>query len=86
MPQTQTWSEDHPAFQISLARRMLALEGCESRVAGHVSLKASHDSFWVSTFGYFDETLPDQIIRVDFDINKLEGTWEPSPPLRFTPR
>lgn len=81
--QSQTWTENHPAFQISLARRMLAREGCESRVAGHVSLRASENSFWVSTFGYFDETLPEQVIKVDFEMNKLEGTWEPSPAIAF---
>ena len=62
---------------------MLAREGCESRVAGHVSLRASQDSFWVSTFGYFDETLPEHIIKVDFNMNRLAGTWEPSPAIAF---
>ena len=80
---TGRWSEDHPAFRIAAARRMLANEGCESRVAGHVSLRDGEDTFWVSTFGYFDETLPEQVIKVNFQMERLEGDWTPSPAVAF---
>ena len=60
---TKTWTEDHPAFQVAAARRILAQEGCESRVAGHVSVRDPErpDAFWVSPFGYFGETLPSDV-------------------------
>lgn len=79
------WHADHPAFQIALARRMLAREGCESQVAGHVSVRDAQnpEEFWVSTFGYFDETLPEHVIKLNFQMEQLEGTWTPSPAVAF---
>lgn len=67
-----------------MARRILAREGCESGVGGHVSLRAlGEDAFWVSPFEYFDESLPDRIIKTSFDLQRLEGDWEPSPAVAF---
>ena len=66
--------EKDPRFRIAAARRILAREGCESRVAGHVSERAQgEDAFWVSPFGYFDETTPDMVV-------KLSETQARSPP------
>lgn len=77
-------SEFGPAFQVAASRRMLARNGCESAVAGHVSLRdEDHESFWVSPFEYFDETLPDTVIRADFSLNLLQGSREPSPAIAF---
>jgi L-fuculose-phosphate aldolase len=71
-------------FLVAASRRILAREGCESRVAGHVSARAEEgDGFWVSPFGYFDETTPDMVIKLDFDLNRLEGDWTPSPAVEF---
>ena len=71
-------------FRIAAARRMLARNGCESGVGGHVSARADDaSSFWVSPFEYFDETTPDRMIRVDFDLALLEGEREASPAIRF---
>ena len=51
---------DDPRFRIAAARRMLARADCDSGVAGHVSERVDgEDAFWVSPFGYFDETTPD---------------------------
>jgi|SRR5437879_2917238 len=76
--------EKDPRFRIAVARRILAREGCESRVAGHVSERAhGEDAFWVSPFGYFDETTPDMVIKVSFDLERLEGEWNPSPAIEF---
>ena len=76
---------DHQVkFDISMARRILAREGCESAVAGHVSVRApGEDAFWVSPFEYFDETLPERIIKSSFDLERLEGDWDPSPAVAF---
>jgi L-fuculose-phosphate aldolase len=71
-------------FKIAAARRILYREGCDSGVAGHVSARApGEDAFYVTPFGYFDETLPSHVIKVDFDLNLLEGNWRPSPAIEF---
>jgi L-fuculose-phosphate aldolase len=77
---------DDPRFLVSAARRMLYREGCDSGVGGHVSLRAKEEgAFWVSTFGYFDETMPADVEKVDFDLNVLEsGTANTaSPAIQF---
>jgi L-fuculose-phosphate aldolase len=75
---------DDIRFRIAAARRMLARNGCESYVAGHVSVRApGEDAFWISPFEYFDETLPDRVIKVGLDLRLLEGDWEPSPAVQF---
>jgi L-fuculose-phosphate aldolase len=76
--------EHDPRFRIAASRRMLARNGCESRVAGHVSARAEgEDAFHVSPFGYFDETTPDMVLKLDLDLRRLEGDWEPSPAVEF---
>ena len=75
---------DDIRFRIAAARRILARNGCESRVAGHVSARAEgEDAFYVSPFEYFDETLPDRVVKVSMDLEVLEGDWEASPAIRF---
>ncbi len=77
-------SADQVRFDIAMARRILAREGCESAVAGHVSVRApGEDAFWVSPFEYFDETLPERVIKSSFDLRVLDGGWEPSPAIAF---
>lgn len=76
--------ERDPRFLIAASRRMLARAGCESRVAGHVSMRADgEDAFWVSPFGYFDETTPDMVVKLSLGLERLEGDWEPSPAVEF---
>lgn len=72
-----------PPFRIAAARRILANEDCESMVAGHVSQRAGDDSFWISPFEYFDETLPDRVIEIGFDMVVRTGSWEASPAVQF---
>ena len=64
---------------------MLARGGCESRVAGQVALRdpARPETFWISPWGYFDETLPDHVIHVSFDLEVLEGSGGVSPAVGF---
>jgi L-fuculose-phosphate aldolase len=77
-------SNDQIRFEIAMSRRILAREGCESAVAGHVSVRApGEDAFWVSPFEYFDETEPERVIKSSFDLELLEGDWEPSPAIKF---
>ena len=71
-------------FKIAAARRMLYREGVDSQTAGHVSVRvAGEDAFWATPFEYFDETLPDHVIKVSFDLELLEGSWFASPALAF---
>lgn len=76
---------DHPAFQVAAARRMLARGGCESRVAGQVALRDPEraDTFWISPWGYFDETLPDHVVHVGMDLGILAGEGGVSPAVGF---
>ena len=77
-------SGDQTRFEIAMARRILAREGCESAVAGHVSVRVpGEQAFWVSPFEYFDETEPERVIKSSFDLDLLEGDWEPSPAIAF---
>ena len=71
-----------PRLRVAVSRRMLARNECESMVAGHVSERAD-DGFWVSPFGYFEETTPEMVTKVDFDLQRLDGDWEPSPAIQF---
>jgi L-fuculose-phosphate aldolase len=71
-------------FRIAAARRMLYNGGCDSGIAGHVSVRADEDrAYWITPFEYFDETLPERVIKVSFDLELLEGDWEPSPVIGF---
>ena len=71
-------------FRIAAARRMLFRLGCDSNVGGHVSVRADgEDAFWVTGFEYFDETMPDGIARLDFDLDVLEGAHAMSPAVNF---
>ena len=43
-------------------------------VGGHVSARADEgDGFWVTGFEYFDQTMPDGVAKLDFDLQPLVG-------------
>ena len=77
--------ESDPRFQIAAARRILHREGLDSQVGGHVSLRVpGEDAFLVTPFQYFDETLPEHVSKVGFDLRVLEpGTLPASPGINF---
>src|SRR6478609_9362850 len=71
-------------FRIAAARRMLFRLGCDSNVGGHVSARADgEDAFWVTGFEYFDQTTPDRVAKLDFDLRVLEGELSFSPAVNF---
>jgi L-fuculose-phosphate aldolase len=73
-----------PRFLVAASRRILANNGCESQVAGHVSLRADgEEAFWMTPFQYFDETLPADVGLVNFDLAVVEGTLDASPAVAF---
>lgn len=78
MPDAAT--TDDPRFQIALARRILYREGLDSQIGGHVSLRVpGEDAFLVTPYQYFDETLPEHVMKVGFDLRLLEaGTLPPA--------
>jgi L-fuculose-phosphate aldolase len=74
-----------PHFLIAASRRMLYRAGLDSQIGGHVSLRVpGEDAFWVTPFQYFDETLPEHVSKVGFDLTVLEpGTLPASPGINF---
>ena len=76
--------ENDPRFRVAAARRILARGGCDSGVAGHVSVRVpGTDVFDVSAFGFFDETTPEQVVTSDLDGNVVRGDWPASPAIKF---
>jgi L-fuculose-phosphate aldolase len=76
---------DTPHFRIAAARRILYRGGLDSEIGGHVSMRVpGEDAFWVTPFQYFDETLPEHVTKVGFDLAVIEpGTLPASPGINF---
>jgi L-fuculose-phosphate aldolase len=71
-------------FTLAAGRRILYRSGCDSMVAGHLTARdASRDGFWMTPFEYFDETTPDSIIRLGWDLTPLDQPGESSPAASF---
>lgn len=81
----QVIDQTSPHFRIAASRRMLHRAGLDSQVGGHVSLRVpGEDAFWVTPFQYFDETLPEHVSKVGFDLKVREpGTLPASPGINF---
>lgn len=77
-----TWSTRQKA---ALACRMLADEGHESALAGQITVRADEPgTYWMLSFGLgFDEAQASNIVRVDDDLNLLEGKGMVNPSNRF---
>jgi L-fuculose-phosphate aldolase len=76
---------DDIRFRIAASRRILHREGCDSNVGGHVSVRADDhvDAFWVTGFEYFDQTLPDGVCLMGFDLQARIGELKLSPAVNF---
>jgi L-fuculose-phosphate aldolase len=82
-----TYDESDIRFRIAAARRILHREGCDSNVGGHVSARATGElAFWVTGFEYFDQTTPDRVCKLGFDLSVLEGEMAFSPAVNFHAR
>jgi L-fuculose-phosphate aldolase len=65
-----------PRFLITVARRLLHREGCDSHVGGQVTARdVDGRGFWATGFTYFDQGLPDDVALVDFDLAVVEGEF-----------
>lgn len=71
-------------WRIAAARRLLYRHGCDSGIAGHVSVRADDGrSFWITPFEFLDETVPGSAVRLGFDLEVLEGDAVASPAVQF---
>jgi L-fuculose-phosphate aldolase len=71
--------------KVALACRILEAEGHESALAGQITARADQPgTYWMLSFGLgFDEARTSNIVRVDGDLNILEGEGMPNPSNRF---
>ncbi|HEX7096874.1 MAG TPA: class II aldolase/adducin family protein, partial [Acidimicrobiales bacterium] len=71
-------------WRIAAARRLLYRHGCDSGVGGQVSVRDEQGrGFWVSPFEFFDETVPESVMLLGFDLEVLEGAGPASPAVQF---
>jgi L-fuculose-phosphate aldolase len=83
-----TMTAEDVRFRIAAARRILHREGCDSNVGGHVSVRAAlsgdgDDAFWVTGFEYFDQTTPDRVCLLGYDLRPRVGELKMSPAVNF---
>lgn len=71
--------------KVALACRILAAQGHESALAGQITARADQPgTYWMLSFGLgFDEAQKSNIVRVDDDLNIVEGEGMPNPANRF---
>lgn len=71
--------------KIALSCRILASQGHESALAGQITARAGEPgTYWMLSFGLgFDEAAKSNIVRVDADLNIVEGEGMPNPSNRF---
>jgi L-fuculose-phosphate aldolase len=79
---TPNWSDKE---KLVLTCQMLAAEGHESGLAGQITARAEQPgSFWTLPLGLgFDEAMDDALIRIDDDLETLDGDGMPNPATRF---
>ena len=67
---------------------MLYRQGCDSNIGGHVSARAAggEDAFWVTGLEYLDQTTPDRVVKLGFDLGLREGEAIFSPAVNFHAR
>lgn len=71
--------------QLTIAARMMALEGHGSGVAGQLTARGEEaGTYWTLRLGYgFEEATPDLFLLVDDDLKTLDGEGRPNPATRF---
>ncbi len=71
--------------KVALSCRILAEQQHESALAGQLTARAAESgTYWMLSFGLgFDEAQKSNIVRVDDDLNIVEGEGMPNPANRF---
>ena len=71
-------------LKIALACRKLASEEHAQTLAGHVTVRAENNTFWVNQLmGGFGNTTQSNVIRVNEDLEVVEGNGIANPGMRF---
>jgi L-fuculose-phosphate aldolase len=75
-------------FRLAAARRILYRQGCDSGIAGHVTVRAEDDPlcYWTTPMSYFDEALPTDAAKMDSELRVLEGEMPTPGAMAFHPR
>jgi L-fuculose-phosphate aldolase len=70
--------------KIALACRMLAHEGHSETLAGQITVRESDGTFLTTAMAYgFDEATRSNVIRIDDEMNVIEGRGMANPAIRF---
>jgi ribulose-5-phosphate 4-epimerase/fuculose-1-phosphate aldolase len=65
--------------QLACALRILAAEGWQENLSGHITWATDDGGMWVNPWGmWWEEVRASQIIRLDADGNVVEGDWDPT--------
>src|SRR5689334_12705350 len=70
--------------KIALACRMLAHEGHSETLAGQITVRETDGTFLTTAMAYgFDEATRGNVIRIDNEMNVIEGRGMANPAIRF---
>ncbi|MNP99574.1 Decarboxylase NovR [compost metagenome] len=70
--------------KIALSCRILAREGHSETLAGQITVKNDDGSFYTTALAQaFDEIRPETVIRINDNMDVLEGEGTPNPAVRF---
>lgn len=74
----------HPGEALAVSCRLMGMEGHEAGLAGQITSRDRESGYWTLRFGLgFDEANSDDFIRVDQDLNTIEGEGMANPATRF---
>jgi L-fuculose-phosphate aldolase len=69
-----------PRALVTIGRRILHREGCDSNVGGQVTLRSSDGrGFWATGFDYFDQGGPDDVALLGWELEVVEGDFPLAP-------
>jgi L-fuculose-phosphate aldolase len=85
---TQKFEASDIRFRLAAARRILYRQGCDSGVAGHLTVRAEDDQrcFWTAPMSCFDEALPTHAAKMDSQLKVLEGEMPTPGAMGFHPQ
>ena len=75
--------ENDVRFRMAVGRRILHREGCASHVGGQVTARSEDGrGFWATGFDYFDQTEPEAVALLSWDLELLQGRFLLAPAMR----